>query len=174
MIQNYNISIDIYGKCGEKGSPDFDFKTVGEANFFANYRFYLAFENSLCDDYITEKAYHALYTSYISGTIPVVFGGSNYADFNEAVIKIDKNDLGRAVEMMKMLSKSKEKLGKYYEWHRTALFEKGQEFDWESDRYNSEYAKPFAWYNLCEKLWENDNQIAQPIRPKLGQCRSPW
>lgn len=39
-----------------------------------DYKYYLAFENSLCRDYVTEKFYKPLlYT-----TVPVVYGGADY------------------------------------------------------------------------------------------------
>ena len=39
-----------------------------------DYKFYLAFENSICHDYITEKFYNAL----LYRTVLIVFGGANY------------------------------------------------------------------------------------------------
>lgn len=39
-----------------------------------DYKFYLAFENSLCHDYVTEKFYNAL----LFNTVPVVYGGADY------------------------------------------------------------------------------------------------
>jgi len=50
------FKVDIYGKCGSHECPrtqsDECFKTIEQ-----NYKFYLAFENSNCKDYITEKFY---------------------------------------------------------------------------------------------------------------------
>ena len=43
-----------------------------------NYYFYLAFENSLCDEYITEKFFRTL--NY--NTVPVVMGGPRYIYFS--------------------------------------------------------------------------------------------
>ncbi len=48
------IDVDVYGKCGvetcdSEGKRDCLQKAVGD------YKFYLAFENSNCYDYITEK-----------------------------------------------------------------------------------------------------------------------
>ena len=39
------------------------------------YWFYLAFENSLCNDYISEKFWRTLQTE----TVPIVMGGGNYS-----------------------------------------------------------------------------------------------
>lgn len=40
-----------------------------------DYKFYLAFENSVCRDYATEKFYNAL----LYNTVPIVYGGADYA-----------------------------------------------------------------------------------------------
>ena len=37
-----------------------------------NYKFYLAFENSLCDEYITEKFWKALNEGLVGGTCSVM------------------------------------------------------------------------------------------------------
>ncbi|KAK3884249.1 hypothetical protein Pcinc_011460 [Petrolisthes cinctipes] len=42
-----------------------------------HYKFYLAFENSLCRDYITEKVYNILELN----VVPVVYGGADYKRF---------------------------------------------------------------------------------------------
>lgn len=41
------------------------------------YLFYLAFENALCDAYVTEKVWRPL----VHGLVPVVLGGANYSAF---------------------------------------------------------------------------------------------
>jgi hypothetical protein len=52
-LQKY-IPVDIYGTCGTKECPR---STETECYEMLNrdYKFYLAFENSNCKDYITEK-----------------------------------------------------------------------------------------------------------------------
>jgi alpha-1,3-fucosyltransferase len=70
------IKVDIYGACGplecKPWLSDQCFEMVER-----NYKFYLAFENSLCRDYVTEK----LIKTMQYDIVPVVFGGANYLDF---------------------------------------------------------------------------------------------
>lgn len=68
------IDIDIYGKCGWnscRGSSIFQCKQ----RLSKRYKFMLAFENSLCKDYLTEKIFH-LYRENID-IIPIVRGAPN-------------------------------------------------------------------------------------------------
>ncbi|CAG2238507.1 FUT-1 [Mytilus edulis] len=50
------IDVDVFGGCGKKcSSPWNDDSCFNDLSKV--YKFYLAFENSLCDDYVTEQAY---------------------------------------------------------------------------------------------------------------------
>ena len=49
------IGVDIYGSCGTKRCPRNSDQCFDMLN--KDYKFYLAFENSNCKDYITEKFY---------------------------------------------------------------------------------------------------------------------
>ncbi|CAF4986851.1 unnamed protein product [Rotaria sp. Silwood1] len=57
--------IDQYGKCSNLTMKD-NFEQL-----LFNYKFYLAFENAYCRDYITEKTF---YNSLAHGSIPIVLG----------------------------------------------------------------------------------------------------
>ena len=86
MKKYKGLQIDIYGKCGgsnestltipkkSKGGWEIGYPMLGK-----NYKFYLAFENSKCLDYITEKFFTALKT----GMIPVVMGGLSKKDYEK-------------------------------------------------------------------------------------------
>jgi hypothetical protein len=69
-----HIPVDVYGKCGNLTTR------LSSANGFReviaqDYLFYIAFENSDCDDYISEKFWNSLHL----GLVPIVRGlRSNY------------------------------------------------------------------------------------------------
>ena len=80
------MNIDIYGYEGNPCFNQFRDKTKNSSNIitqdvdnckeiiFHEYKFYFAFENSLCDDYITEKFFLTL----VKPIVPVVFGAGPY------------------------------------------------------------------------------------------------
>ncbi|XP_043658247.1 alpha-(1,3)-fucosyltransferase C [Drosophila teissieri] len=92
------FDVDIYGKCGTlscmRGDPRCD--EMLDTDYF----FYLAFENSLCDDYVTEKLFDALQRT----VIPVVFGGADYSRILPPHSYIDANRFETVEELAKYMS----------------------------------------------------------------------
>lgn len=90
-LQHYNLSINTTGsmKCVDsydKPSSPCAYWNKADGTYSheicyqwisANHYFYLAFENSLCEDYVTEK----ILTATKNYAIPIVFGGANYSKF---------------------------------------------------------------------------------------------
>lgn len=72
-LSDYGLEIHIYGACGNFYCPK-DKKDECYALLERDYYFYLAFENSLSDDYVTEKLFSSL--EYFA--VPVVYGCANY------------------------------------------------------------------------------------------------
>lgn len=72
-LASYNMKVDIYGLCGTKQCPRENMIDCWR-KLENDYYFYLAFENSFSEDYVTEKLLHAL-KHY---TVPIVYGGANY------------------------------------------------------------------------------------------------
>lgn len=90
-----HVQVDVFGKCGTKqcGVPrlanirmrvDMDPCLRSAAG---KYYFYLAFENAICKDYVTEKLYNVLYYPMV----PVLFGGANYSSILPPHSYIDAN-----------------------------------------------------------------------------------
>ena len=62
--------VDVYGKCG----MTCPFGNVCKEKLYAKYKFYFAFENNFCQDYITEKFFLAIRQNIV----PVVLGLGTY------------------------------------------------------------------------------------------------
>ena len=77
-LQKY-IPVQVFGKCGDNCTEFYKNGTNGSCKEIvaAEYKFYLAFENSVCKDYITEKFFQILKYNII----PVVLGGGLYTDY---------------------------------------------------------------------------------------------
>ena len=77
--------------------------------------FYLAFENSICTDYVTEKFYGTLGMDIV----PIVRGGANYSAFAPPGSYIDTNDYSSAQELaeeLKRLSNAREEYLNLFRW----------------------------------------------------------
>lgn len=70
----FGHQVDIYGDCGTLDCPRGARMKECYDKIEKDYYFYLAFENSFCEDYVTEKILHGL-NHY---AVPVVLGGANY------------------------------------------------------------------------------------------------
>ena len=67
-VRKHGLPVDIFGRCGKELTTD------PEKMISSEYKFYMSFENSMCEDYLTEKVFK--YFNY--DTILVVRGGANY------------------------------------------------------------------------------------------------
>ncbi|CAJ0918685.1 unnamed protein product [Ranitomeya imitator] len=111
QLKNY-LHVDIYGRQHLQLPRD------RHLEILSTYKFYLAFENSIHEDYITEKFwYNALY----SGCVPVVLGPprANYERFipGDAFIHVDDflNHQELASYLLS-LDKDEEKYKQYFNW----------------------------------------------------------
>lgn len=72
-LEKYKLELDIYGNCGELSCPRSN-DAICMQMLREKYFFYLSFENSFSEDYVTEKLLKALQNN----VVPIVFGGANY------------------------------------------------------------------------------------------------
>ncbi|KAK9883179.1 hypothetical protein WA026_001375 [Henosepilachna vigintioctopunctata] len=66
---NMSIEVDVFGGCGNKTACPGHFKSDCPA--INSYLFYLSFENSNCNEYITEKVF---WNAYHKNSIPIIMG----------------------------------------------------------------------------------------------------
>jgi hypothetical protein len=64
-----------------------------------DYKFVLAFENSLCTDYVSEK----LYTALENGVVPVVYGEADYRAYAPSYSYVNARDFGSPKELAEYL-----------------------------------------------------------------------
>ncbi|KAG6450281.1 alpha-(1,3)-fucosyltransferase C [Manduca sexta] len=112
-LEKYKHVIDIYGRCGlmscSRDSPDKCNKLIEDT-----YYFYLSFENSFAEDYVTEK----LVTPLQNNAVPIVFGGGNYTRFMPDGIYLNARQLGveKLAAKMNELIQNPEEYYKYFKW----------------------------------------------------------
>ncbi|NXX48940.1 FUT6 fucosyltransferase, partial [Tricholaema leucomelas] len=109
-----HIKVDIYGRYHLPLPGDKLLSTLSQ------YKFYLAFENSQHEDYITEKLWR---NALSSGTVPVVLGPSreNYERFLPPDSFIHIDDFASAKDLahyLQELSEDPERYQSYFQWRR--------------------------------------------------------
>ena len=110
------IPIDVYGSCGSLSCPRDQTKQC-EQMIEKKYKFYLAFENSLCQEYVTEK----LWSTMKMNVVPVVMGIANYSSILPPHSYIDVRDfktVSDLAEFLKLLDKHNDLYNAYFLWKR--------------------------------------------------------
>ncbi|CAB4065146.1 FUT-1 [Lepeophtheirus salmonis] len=115
-LQKY-MTVDKYGLSGPNFCPDSPnpMRIDCKKHHAPYYKFYFAFENSLCRDYVTEKFFHALRLP----VVPVVYGKSNYTAVAPPHSFIDVRDFKspKAVaEYLMYLDKNDTAYLEYFKW----------------------------------------------------------
>ncbi|OXA54407.1 Alpha-(1,3)-fucosyltransferase C [Folsomia candida] len=145
------VDIDVFGRCGNYTCP---FGTDTCFNFIEEtYKFYFAFENSLCDDYITEKFFYMLNRTII----PVVFGAGDYASISPRHSHIDVRDFSsvrKLAEYLIYLDSNEEEYVKYFWWKK---YYRVRQTD--------------GWCKLCYKLKDKEKSVRQIIPDLEGWYR---
>ncbi|XP_022092823.1 alpha-(1,3)-fucosyltransferase C-like isoform X2 [Acanthaster planci] len=115
-LKNY-IQIDMYGGCGKlKCLPRMSPKCA--VDLVRKYKFYLALENSECEEYITEKVWDK---TLLRGVVPVVYGARR-RDYevllppNSFIYIGDYKNIKELADYLKLLDARPDLYAKYFEW----------------------------------------------------------
>ena len=110
-----SIPVDIYGECGDQMCD----KGAACDKYVSRYKFYLAFENSLCGEYITEK----LWGSFAKQLVPIVYGGLEaYKSVLPPHSYIDVEDFSspeKLANYLIILNKNETLYRQYFAWRYT-------------------------------------------------------
>lgn len=125
-LQKY-IPVNIYGACGKLSCP----KNSNECEHeLQRSKFYLAFESSICDEYISKKIFHAIRNNII----PVVMGAGKYLRVLPPNSYIDVKDFKSPKALAEYLVKVSDNVTLYnsylaYKWsHRFVKYQPSQCF----------------------------------------------
>ena len=145
--------IDQYGKCSSAKKVD------NITALLLDYKFYLAFENAHCQDYITEKAFH---NSLVHGSIPIVLGPNeaNYRQLlppNSFLHTEQFKNLTELAQKLHEIANQSSLFSFYHQWRN----------DYRIITWKSSYHIDDLFCNICIKLHEND-------KPKTYSNFSRW
>ena len=151
------INVDIFGNCAkefykDKIPPECP-RGSAECNArIKRYKFYLAFENSFCEDYVSEKFSETILDGH---TVPIVMGGANYKKIALPNSYIDVNDFDTIEDLanyIKYLDENDNAYNKHFEYKKS----------WK-------LGKPRAWScKICEMI----NSIE--LKPKTYENLGDW
>ncbi|ELU12931.1 hypothetical protein CAPTEDRAFT_74756, partial [Capitella teleta] len=154
-----HIPVDVYGdcgplKCGEQTMQKNKKNVDCYDNLLNNtYKFYLAFENSLCKNYVTEKLWNIFLRKL--NIIPIVLGYEKYTDMIPKGTFLDVRDYASPAELAAHISKldNDDRLFNKYLRRKASI------------KCNSPKERPFKC-RLCEYLHKNRErqQVVDDIR----------
>jgi alpha-1,3-fucosyltransferase len=144
------IPVDIYGGCGNLTCPHSNLNFISDPKCYnmmeRKYKFYLSFENSICNDYVTEKFFEIMNHDMI----PVVYGGANYSQLASPHSYIDALEFTpeKLAEYLMRLDANDTLYNEYFWWKDHYQVEAGVE---QMSRH--------GFCDLCKKLHQDDGVI---------------
>ncbi|KAJ8728292.1 hypothetical protein PYW08_016677 [Mythimna loreyi] len=161
-LAKYDMKVDIYGGCGNKICLQSTMPKCLKM-LETDYYFYLAFENSLTFDYVTEKVLHAL-QHY---TIPIVYGGANYTRFmpEGSYLNVQSQSIEALVKKMMEIMNDKQKYYDYFRWTNHYSYHHPEEFP-ETDYYCEFCRKINDYKSLTQTRYLNFNKWWNPNTKK--------
>ena len=166
-----HIDVDVYGGCGNFSCQRNGTHWLSEPHCYdllaEKYKFYLSFENSVCQDYATEKLFHIL----AHNLVPVVYGGANYSAIAPPHSYIDALHFKPAelAAYLERLSANDTLYNEFFWWKKFYTVQAGVE----------QMAR-HAFCDLCKKLHADDSiKVYDEIESQWGvqsQCiqMSSW
>ena len=156
------IEIDSYGRClHNKDLPEelqdpLTFNSEGVMNIVGKYKFAIAFENAICNDYITEKFWRPLY----AGVVPIVRGSPTVKDWapsdRSIIVADDFATPQELADYLKFLDGNDAEYEKFLTWKHKGvtnkrLLESYHAREWYIDNEGTSFIEGFQCY-VCDQL----------------------
>lgn len=183
LFRNMRLFLEahVYGMCGTYRCPKdeiiYERPTPDCYSYIVEkYKFYIAFENSHCKDYVTEK----LYKTLEKDIVPIVYGDVDYEDITppHSVIIADKfASVNKLVEYIFFLKGNITEYLKYFEWKKDYSIERSrQRSACKLCQMLNDPMQPPQVYEDINKWWFGENlnyckksselsNISRPLRP---------
>lgn len=116
-LEKSGRSIDGYGRCGDKIMPGSSLDKIEAIRHIEMYKFYLSFENTIQEGYVTEKLFHVMRLN----VLPVYYGGLNPPPITKhpSYIRAQDFDSPKALaEYLIYLDEHPDEYMKYHEWRK--------------------------------------------------------
>ncbi|EYB89772.1 hypothetical protein Y032_0228g2893 [Ancylostoma ceylanicum] len=145
-----HFHVDVYGSCGklkcQRGG-------ACENMLDEQYHFYIAFENSVCKDYITEKLWNQGYRRDI---VPIVMKRAIVEQLVPPKSFIAADDFNTTKELatyLHYLMRNKSAYAEFFEWRREykVVFLDGAHHD--------TLERPWGFCQICRLLWEEPRPV---------------
>ena len=158
-IQNY-VQVDSVSGCLHNTKWPNDIPRSDKIGLLERYKVYFAAENSIENDYITEKVYDGL----VSGAVPIYWGAPNVKEFipsNSAIIvppNYTNNDIVSVAQTVKKIFDNET------EYERWTSFKHHDYEDWFKKRFS--FTRVIDFCRLCRRVfaqregysWDRDSQ----------------
>ena len=138
-----------------------------------DYKFYLSFENSLCDDYVTEKLWNAINMNIV----PVVLGAYNYSELLPPKSYIDVKDYKSPQELanhLKLLDKNDSLYSEYLKWKDEYDIVPHPPFACSVCEYVNRAEHVTKTYDRLDLFWDSNTDCHSPSEFYTNVDASSW
>ena len=160
------IKVDIYGRCsGVYGQDNQCSLSSNCHNVFKPYKFYLAFENSVCTDYITEKFWNALKRNSVPIVLAKDYYGPDVVPPGSFISVQDFPSVKALAEYLLYLDKNDTAYNEYFTWKQEFAYEQKLRFRYAAceicDALHNECLKPKVYHNIFKTFWNEEVDCTQ-------------
>ncbi|XP_027048813.1 alpha-(1,3)-fucosyltransferase fut-3-like [Pocillopora damicornis] len=167
------IKVDVYGDCSENFGQDNQCQPSSNCDdIFSSYKFYLAFENSVCTDYITEKFWRTLGWNSVPITLTRDFYTPDVVPPGSFISVQDFPSVKALAEYLLYLDKNDTAYNEYFTWKREFVYTGILGLTHTAcdicDALHNECVQPKFYKDIFKTFW-NDNVDCKEKEGKLLQ-----
>lgn len=157
------IAVDIYGRCGSLTCRR---NISRECYYMLNrtYKFYLSFENMICQEYVTEKLWNVIKPEDMY-VIPIVMGGANYSKILPPNSYIDIADFDTPKDLAKymtLIDKNDTLFNSFFSWKEKYVFQKADTETCQLCEYLNKFKDKVSVYPIFETFWNLKKDCSKP------------